>query len=35
VVSLALPVLSHYFGHVRGKHAESATALPSGDGLDD
>jgi membrane AbrB-like protein len=35
VVSLALPVLSHYFGHVRGKHAESAAALPSGDGLDD
>jgi membrane AbrB-like protein len=35
VVSLALPVLSHYFGHVRGKRRESAAALPTGDGLDD
>jgi hypothetical protein len=29
-VSLALPVLSHYFGRVRGKHRDSAPALPTG-----
>jgi uncharacterized protein len=35
VVSLGLPVLSHYFGHVRSKRRESAAVLPAGDGLDD
>jgi membrane AbrB-like protein len=35
-VSLGLPVLSHYFGHVRKKRSESAApALRTGDGLDD
>jgi hypothetical protein len=26
-------VLSHYFGRARGKHRDSAAALPTGDGL--
>jgi membrane AbrB-like protein len=35
-VSLALPVLSHYFGHARKKRGDGdAPALPAGDGLDD
>jgi membrane AbrB-like protein len=36
MVSLALPVLSHYFGRARGKRRDSgAPVLPGGDGLDD
>jgi uncharacterized protein len=35
-VSLALPVLSHYFGHARkGRGDGDAPVLPAGDGLDD